>query len=122
MAEFNLKSTHVSCLYYLYKYGSLTSKDLCDICDEDKANISRSIKFLETGGYLTCASKAKKRYLSLVELTEEGKNIGKHIAEKVDRVLISASEGLSEKDRVIFYRALALINQNLQNISDKIDK
>ena len=42
MAEFDLKSPHVSCLYYLYKADSLTAKELCDICEEDKANISRS--------------------------------------------------------------------------------
>ena len=52
MAEFRLKSPHVSCLYYLYKENALTAKELCDICEEDKANISRTIDYLETNGYL----------------------------------------------------------------------
>ena len=30
MAEFNLKSPHVSCLYYLYKSENLTAKDVFD--------------------------------------------------------------------------------------------
>ena len=47
MAEFKLKSPHVSCLYYLYKEKTLTAKELCDICDEDKAAISRSLLYLE---------------------------------------------------------------------------
>ena len=47
MADFNLKSSHVSCLYYIYKENSLTAKELCGLCGEDKANISRTIKFLE---------------------------------------------------------------------------
>ena len=50
MAEFDLKSTHLYCLYYLYKSGSLTAKELCDMCAEDKALISRSIKLLEHYG------------------------------------------------------------------------
>ena len=61
MSEYNLKSPHVSCLYYLYKHNSLTAKELCDICDEDKSNVSRSIKFLEENGYLVCNSKKEKR-------------------------------------------------------------
>ena len=53
MSEFDLKSSHVSCLYYLYQKTSLTAKELCDICEEDKANISRSMEYLEKNGYLT---------------------------------------------------------------------
>ena len=37
MAEFDLKSPHVSCLYYLYGADSLTATELCEICEEDKA-------------------------------------------------------------------------------------
>ena len=44
MAEFELRSSHVSCLYYLYQMKTLTAKELCDICAEDKANISRTVK------------------------------------------------------------------------------
>jgi DNA-binding MarR family transcriptional regulator len=44
MADFGLKSGHVSCLYYLLREGKLTAKELCDICEEAKANISRAIK------------------------------------------------------------------------------
>ncbi len=121
MAEFNLKSPHVSCLYYLYKADSLTSKELCDICEEDKANLSRSIKYLEENGYITCNSKKQKRYLNPLELTEKGREVGRRIAEKIDRILDMASEGLSEENRSIFYQSLALINGNLQKICEKYD-
>ena len=61
MDEFNLKSHHVSCLYYLYKSNSLTAKELCDICAEDKAALSRSLEDLERNGYIECDSNLKKR-------------------------------------------------------------
>ena len=61
MAEFNLKSTHVSCLYYLYEEDTLTAKELCDICEEDKAAISRTLDYLESNGYLTCDAKLQKK-------------------------------------------------------------
>lgn len=116
MSEFNLKGPHVSCLYYLYKSGSVTAKELCDICAEDKANISRSIRHLEENGYLICHSKTAKRYQSPLILTEKGCQLGKHIAEKIDSVLAEASAGLDEQNRAIFYSSLALIHNNLQNI------
>ena len=121
MAEFDLKSSHVSCLYYLYKKTSLTATELCDICEEDKANISRSIKYLEENGLISRADKRQKRYLCPFVLTEEGVKIGKRISDKVNAVLDRASEGLSEEKRLEFYRALTLINSNLQNICDEYD-
>ncbi len=116
MAEFNLKSPHVSCLYYLYKEGSLTAKELCDICDEDKAAISRSIVCLEREGYITCLTDAQKRYKSPLKLTGKGEEAGKRIADKIDGILQKAGEGLSEENRKVFYKSLNLINDNLQEI------
>ena len=118
MAELDLKSVHVSCLYYLYKANSLTAKELCDVCEEDKANVSRSIKFLEASGYIHAEPANKKRYQTPLVLTEKGRATGRIVAEKIDRVLMAASEGLSENDREIMYRSLALINENLQRICE----
>lgn len=121
MAEFNLKSPHVSCLYYLYKANSLTAKELCDICEEDKASVSRSIDFLESNGYIQCDSPAKKRYKAALTLTEKGKEVGEKVTLKIDKALDLGSVGLSEENRVILYKSLALINENLQNMCKKYD-
>ena len=116
MKDFDLKTPHVSCIYYLYIENNLTAKELTDICDEDKAQISRSIDYLENNGYIICESTAKKRYRSNLYLTEKGKEVGKIICEKIDRILYEASVGLSEENRKIMYESLALINSNLANI------
>ena len=62
MKEFNLKGPHVSCIYYLYTEGNLTASELVEMCDEDKAAISRTLDYLEQNGYIICDSKLKKRY------------------------------------------------------------
>lgn len=116
MAEFDLRSSHVSCLYYLYKMKSLTAKELCDICAEDKANISRAVKYLEENGYVRCDAKHAKRYQSPLTLTEKGEEIGERIACKIDRILFCAGDGVSEEDRQIMYRSLAVINENLHRV------
>ena len=33
MAEYDLKATHVNCLYYLYTVGELTAAELCERCE-----------------------------------------------------------------------------------------
>ena len=122
MAEYNLKAPHVSCLYYLYKKGALTARELCDICDEDKGAVSRSLDYLEKEEYITCDSDLKKRYKAQLFLTEKGKHVGKEVAEKVDNVLSYVGRDMNDDDRMHFYRSLELISDDLQKITDKYDK
>lgn len=119
MAEYNLRSVHVSCLYYLYINDGATATDLCERCEEDKATISRALDYLETNDYLTCESKATKRYNSLLVLTEKGKAAGKKIAEKINGVLNEVGVGLTDEERADFYRSLSIISSNLESISNK---
>ena len=119
MSNFNLKGLYVSCLYYLYKNNSpMTAKDLCDVCDEDKAAVSRSLAMLENEGYISCESKSEKRYKSPIVLTEKGKEVAEDVSKKIDEMVDLAGVGITEEDRVIFYRCLATISDNLQKICD----
>ena len=43
MAAYHLRSAHVSCLYYIYSLDGVTSAELCEHCEEDKATISRAL-------------------------------------------------------------------------------
>ena len=119
MAEYNLRSVHVSCLYYLYVNNGSTATDLCERCEEDKATISRALDYLEKNEYLTCESKTAKRYNCLLTLTEKGKNAGKKIAEKINGVLREVGAGLTDEERVAFYRSLSIISSNLESVSNK---
>ena len=121
MSEYNLKSSHVSCLYYIFKNGSLTAKELCDLCGEDKANISRALKYLEDNGYLMIDIKSDKKYQRPIELTYTGYKIGKFINERVNKILEYASEGLSDEKRKIMYEGLNLINNRLNTLCDEYD-
>ena len=119
IAEFKLKSPHVSCLYYLYICNGMTASKLCECCDEDKGQISRSIEYLEKEGYLICNSKTQKKYNCPLELTDKGLQVGAFVAKKIDEIIDAASEGLNETNRAIFYESLSLISDNLQRICDK---
>ena len=117
MANYELRSPHISCIYYIYISGQLTATELCEHCEEDKATISRSLDYLEKNNYLVCKSDSKKRYNAPFELTERGIRAGKRIAEKISAVLDEISKGISEKDREIFYRCLGIISGNLDSVA-----
>ena len=116
MAEFQLKGPHVSCLYYLSMADGLTAAALCERCDEDKAAVSRSLDYLEKGGYITCGSGAGRRYRTPLYLTERGRAVCRAINEKIERIVNAASQGLGEAERRSMYRALTLISGNLERI------
>lgn len=121
MAEYKLRSSHISCLYYLYMSDGITATDLCERCEEDKATVSRSLDFLEANGYLKCESKFAKRYKSPLRLTEKGAEVAKKICDKTTYFLEKISIELTEEERLQFYRSLSLISKGLNNIaSNKI--
>lgn len=117
MADYGLRSAHVSCLYYLFCGKAQTATELSECCEEDKATISRSLDFLEEHGFLTCNSKFAKRYKSPLILTEKGEEAGKRIADKIAHVLEEISIGLSEDERAEFYRGLSIISAGLEKIA-----
>ena len=122
MAEYKLRSVHISCLYYLHLTNGLTATDLCEHCDEDKATISRAVEYLEKNGYLGCESKTAKKYKSPILLTDKGHEVGKKIADKIDFVLDEISVELTEEERVDFYRSLSIISESLEAVASKLNK
>lgn len=122
MADYDLRSPHISCLYYLYTAESLTATDLCERCEEDKATISRSLEYLEKNGYLVCKSESKKRYNAPFELTEKGVCAGKVVADKIAEVLEEISRDISDEDRKVFYRCLNAISENIDKAAKAYDK
>ena len=117
MAEYNLRSAHVSCLYYIYTLDGATATDLCERCEEDKATISRALDYLNTNGYISRKVESTKRYKSPLLLTDKGKEVGKKIADKISGVLDTVSVGLTEEERNTFYRCLAIISDSLETFS-----
>lgn len=122
MSEYNLRSSHISCLYYLFSTKGLTATELCERCEEDKATISRALDFLETNGYLTCQTKSAKRYKSPLCLTEKGAVVAKKITDKIDKVLNEISHGLTEEERLAFYRSLSIISNSLNTVATKVSE
>ena len=119
MAEYNLRSAHISCLYYIYRSDRITATELCEKCEEDKATISRALDYLEKNDFILCESKNAKRYKSPLALTDKGAVVGEKIADKIDGVLDEISVGLSEEERNAFYRSLSIISESIEAVANR---
>ena len=117
MEEYNLKGNHLSCIYYLHKLNSLTLAELCDICKEDKASLSRSVDDLVSKGIVERDD--NNTYRNLLTLSVKGSSVGSKISAKIDAVLDAASVGIDEENRTIMYQCLSQISKNLDNYCKK---
>ena len=114
MTEFGLKGTHVMCLYYLRQNPTgLTASQLCGLCAEDKAAISRTVSDLRSRGYITSLS--EKAYRAMLTLTAAGQELARKFDHLIELWVAIGGDGLSDTERSDFYRSLSSINENLRS-------
>ena len=115
MQQFCLKSFHVSCLYYIYKFNDgLTASELCSLCEEDKGAISRSIDLLINNGFIMYENDDnKKKYRAKLFLTDKGKEVAERVNKITENAVEIGSKGLTDKEREIMYKCLDIISNNL---------
>ena len=117
MAKYNLKGPHAQCLLTLSRFPQgLIATQLCELCEKDKAAISRIVTELEEGGLVQRQERNGTRYRALLVLTETGKEAAEAVSRKAKQAVELAGAGLTDGDREVFYRVLALIAENLHAI------
>ena len=117
MTAYHLRSTDISCLYYIYSLDGVTAAELCEHCEEDKATVSRALCYLEDNGFIYRNTDCSKRYKSPLYLTDKGQAAGKRIAEKISDVLDIIGCTLTKDERAAFYRTLSTISRILDDIA-----
>lgn len=118
MRAFGLKGTYVIYLIALYKHHEgLTSANLSEMCNRDKAEVSRAIKALESKGLVVRENTTVNGYRAKITLTEQGREATKILRERVKLAVEKGGEGLKEEEKESFYSALKIISDNLKRIS-----
>ena len=118
LKPFGLKGTYVIFLIALYKHPEgLTSANLSEMCNRDKAEVSRAIKALESKGFIVRENVTVNGYRAKITLTDDGYSVTKAIRERVKLAVEKGGEGLSDEQRESFYTALQTIGKNLKKIS-----
>ena len=73
MARYGLKGPHAQCLLAIKKHPEgITAARLCEVCEKDKAAVSRTLAELEEVGMIYRENRNGSRYRSALMLTEQG--------------------------------------------------
>ena len=98
----------------LLEEGTMTQKQLADLCMRDAATMSRNIDRLEKAGLLKRENNPGCRRSYLICLTEEGKKKAKQV-QKIFRELDERIWGdIPEKEMEQLYETLLRIERNLE--------
>ena len=120
MEKYGLKGAAAQYLLAMARYPEgITAATLCEICDRDKAAVSRILAELEEQGMVCRVSDTGKDYRVLLALTPEGQKAADHVDQKATVAVAMAGQGLTDQDRAVLYAALDRIHANIKNISQK---
>lgn len=117
MARYGLKGSHVQCMVAMVRHpDGVTISRLCELCDKDKAAVSRDLAELEEKGMVE-RIRMDKVYRAPIRLTENGRTTAYQVSRIIQTAVELAGERLTDEDRHIFYQTLDLIAGNLRKIS-----
>ena len=97
MAKYGLKGPHAQCLLAMKKHPQgITAARLCEICEKDKAAVSRILAELEDAGMILRENRNGSRYRSSLTLTEQGMAAAEAVVEKARLAVELAGIGFDE--------------------------
>ena len=118
MEKQGLRGAFAQYLLAMSRYPQgITAAALCEVCDKDKAAVSRVIAELEAKGLLHKEADGVTQYRAKVYLTDAGKEAVTFVQQRACAAVELAGSGLSAADRAVFYAALELLGNNLQEVA-----
>ena len=121
MMHYGLTSAHTMCIRYLdASIDGLTRMELAEMCDIDKAQISRTVNELCAKGYLTETESENNNYRKRLKLTPMGKDTADEINKAVSEIHSFVSNDLDEEQLMTFYTTFDLICTRLKQAEENI--
>lgn len=118
MVKYGYKGAFAQYLVVLNKYPQgLTLTNLCDICDKDKAAVSRALTELVEKELVFKDIQENKSYKGKYCLTYKGKECAEYVVTKAKMAVSKVGSELSEEQRAVLYSSLEIIAENLKRIS-----
>lgn len=97
----------------------LTAARICEICDKDKAAVSRITNEMLEKGLIERETVGERIYRGKLRLTDEGKRVAKYTCEKALVAVMEVGKEMTEEERAIFYDTLDRLSAKLQTLADE---
>ena len=120
MEKYGLRGAYVKYLVaLLHTPDGLTISQLCEICDQDKAAVSRAVSELVGREFIWRDNPRKNHYRAKLKLSERGAELAKEVCNSSKAVFDEAIEGFSPEQRDAFYEFMFAVSENLHSAGMK---
>ncbi len=120
MARYGLKGPFAHYILTLYRFPEgVTSVKLGELCDKNKADVSRAVSALEDKGLVKREGNNGSFYRAKIKLTADGKAAAEHVQALAAKAAEAGGKGLTSERREMFYEALEHIAANLKAVSEE---
>ena len=118
MKKYGLRGTHALYLLMLDSYeGEITAARLADLCQRDKADVSRAIADFQKKEILEPYD--GPRYRVTPKLTPRGRALADQLRARAAVALDLAGQGITDEMRENMYHCLDLIASNMRGICEE---
>ena len=118
MEKYGLKGASAQYLLAMERYpDGVTAATLCDVCDRDKAAVSRILAEMESKGLIYRIDNGENQYRALLALTPAGQEAADYVSRRAIIAVELAGQGLTDEDRKVMYTSLERIAANIQTMS-----
>ena len=116
MKKFGLRGSWAKYLIALKLHrNGITAGKLCEICDRNKADVSRAMSELESKDMVK-RLEADANYRVRFALTDHGRSIAEKLSERAS-VAVGCVSRMTDEERAFFYGALETIAENLESLT-----
>jgi len=117
MIKYGYKGAFAQYLAALNRHPEgLTSAQLCEICDKDKAAVSRIVAEMEEKQLVVRESENENLYRAKLVLTENGLKAAEYVSRRAQAAVEAGGKGLSDETRKYMYDSLDIIAGNLNAV------
>lgn len=118
MEKLGYKGAFAQYLVAINRYeDGLTAAQLCEICDINKAAVSRAMAEMEEKNLIVRRSDNNRLYRAKVFLTDTGRQAAEFVHRRASSAVAAAGSALSDEERDVMYRSLDLIAARLQTLT-----
>lgn len=118
MIKYGLKGPYAQYLVAMHRFPQgITAAELCDVCDKDKAAVSRALGEMEARGLVSRHGGNDNQYRALLKLTAQGLEAAEYVCRKAVAAVLIAGEDVSDEARAVMYRSLRSIAGRIKSIA-----
>lgn len=118
MVKYGYKGAYAQYLVAIYRHPQgVTSARLCEICDKDKAAVSRIVCEMEERGLIYREFAGERYYNAKLKLTQDGQKAAEFVHQRARAAIVAIDNQMSDEERRAFYSTLDFISDKLQLLS-----